>query len=312
LAAARKRLAELDAVQEGLKRAPETYLAQLDIPRNYSAPVHAAIAVGNPDTATNVSVTVPGVGSTTKDSLPGMVTEASNLRDTAQDELRRLGRPGSVATIAWMGYDPPANPLNTDSPRDLWRVMNDDRAQAGAPDLAAYLAQIRANNPDAHVSLFGHSYGSLTASLALQELNAAGLHPVNDAVFYGSPGLEITDPSQLGLAGGQAYVMRGALDPIPALGQDAPWHGWGVDPYSGIMPELSSQPGVSPDGVSRSGVMGHADYPRADVGPDGRPVLKMSGYNLAVIAAGIAGMPGGSQQLVMAPTLEIPHPHPGE
>ncbi|PIJ32070.1 hypothetical protein BMW24_020320 [Mycobacterium heckeshornense] len=37
------------------------------------------------------------------------------------------------------------------------------------------------------------------------------MHPVNDAVFYGSPGLELTDPSQLGLANGHAYVMRSGL-----------------------------------------------------------------------------------------------------
>ncbi len=74
------------------------------------------MAVGNPDTATDISVTVPGLGSSTKDSLPGMVTEASNLQDTAQKQLDRLGIPGSVVTIAWMGYDPPANPLNTGSP----------------------------------------------------------------------------------------------------------------------------------------------------------------------------------------------------
>jgi Alpha/beta hydrolase len=50
--------------------------------------------------------------------------------------------------------------------------------------------------------------GSLTSSLALQQLNAQGLHPVNDAVFYGSPGLELDNPSQLGLANGHAFVMK--------------------------------------------------------------------------------------------------------
>jgi pimeloyl-ACP methyl ester carboxylesterase len=312
LAAAKNRLTELDAVTEGLSKAPETYLAQLDIPHDYSDPVHAAIAVGNPDTATNVSVTVPGVGSSTKDTLPGMVTEARNLRDTAQDELRLLGRPGSVATVAWMGYDPPANPERTTSPRDLWRVMNDYRAQAGASSLSAYLKQLDANNPNAHVSLLGHSYGSLTASLALQQLHQQGVHAVDDAVFYGSPGLEITSPGQLGLDSAHAFVMQYSGDPITEkVAPLAPLHGWGLNPYAGMMPELSSQAGISPDGVPRSGVHGHAEYPRADLGPGGQPVLKMSGYNLAVIAAGIADMPGGGKQLVMAPTPGNPQPHPG-
>ena len=311
LGAAQNRLAELDSVDKALGEAPETYLTQLNIPTDPNQKVGAVVAVGNPDTATNIAVTVPGLGSTTKDSLPGMVNEARNLQTTAQDELRRLGLPGSVSTIAFMGYDPPANPLNTTSPRDLWRTISDDRARAGAANLSSYLQQVRANNPTAHISLFGHSYGSLTASLALQQLNAQSLHPVNDAVFYGSPGLELANPDQLGLANGHAYVMRGRSDWIPELGAIAPLHGWGANPYDGMMPELSAEGGTSPDGVARAGVDSHADYPRAVTGPGGEQVLRMSGYNLAVVAAGITDMPDGGKQLVMAPTLTNPYPHPG-
>lgn len=309
--AAQNRLAELDSVDKALGEAPETYLTQLTIPTDPDQKVGAVVAVGNPDTAADIAVTVPGLGSTTKDSLPGMVNEARNLQATAQDELRRLGLPGSVSTIAFMGYDPPANPVNTTSPRDLWRTISDGRARAGAANLSSYLQQVRTNSPTAHISLFGHSYGSLTASLALQQLNAQGLHPVNDAVFYGSPGLELADPGELGLAGGHAYVMRGRSDWIPELGALAPLHGWGANPYDGMMPELSAEDGTSPDGVARAGVSSHADYPRAATGPHGEQVLRMSGYNLAVVAAGIADRPDGGTQLVMAPASTNPPPHPG-
>jgi len=313
LNAAQNRMGEFDAIDDALTRAPETYLTQFDIPTDPGQKVHAAVAVGNPDTATDISVTVPGIGSTTKDSLPSMVSEARNLQNTATEELRRLGRSGSVVTIAWMGYDPPANVINTTSPRDFWRTINDDRAQAGAASLAPYLQQLHTNNPNAHLSLFGHSYGSLTSSLALQQLNAQGLHPVNDAVFYGSPGLELDNPSQLGLAGGHAFVMKAPPgdDWIPEVAPLAPLHGWGADPYGGMMPELSSQAGTSPDGVLREGVHSHADYPRAVTGPGGEQMLRMSGYNLAVVAAGIPDLPDGGKQLVMAPTPLNPHPHPG-
>jgi hypothetical protein len=147
----------------------------------------------------------------------------------------------------------------------------------------------------------------------LQQLNAQGLHPVNDAVFYGSPGLELNDPSQLGLANGHAYVMKAPPgdDWIPEVAPLAPLHGWGSDPYGGMMPELSSQAGTSPDGVMREGVHSHADYPRAVTGPGGEQMLRMSGYNLAVVAAGIADLPDGAKQLMMAPTLLNPRPHPG-
>jgi pimeloyl-ACP methyl ester carboxylesterase len=241
-----------------------------------------------------------------------MVAEAWNLQATAQHQLTRLDRPDSVATIAFMGYDPPPNPISTVSPRDLWHTICDGRARAGAAILSAYLQQLRANNPTAHISLFGYSYGSLTASLALQQLNAQGLHPVNDAVFYGSPGLELAKPDRLGLANGRGYVMRAVgHDTIPELASLAWLHGWGADPYLGMMPELSSQEGVGPDGVERPGVTGHADYPRAGIGPNGEAVLRMSGYNLAVIAAGIADLHDGGKQLMMAPTPLTPRPHPG-
>jgi hypothetical protein len=313
LSAAHDRMAEFDSINNALGQAPETYLTQLNIPTDMMRKVGAVVAVGNPDAATNIAVSVPGLGSTTKDSLSGMVIEAGNLQTTAQGQLKRLDYAGSVVTIAFMGYDPPPNPINTTSPRDLWRTIGDARARAGALTLSAYLQQLHANNPTAHISLFGYSYGSLTASLALQQLNAQGSHPVNDAVFYGSPGLELAHPDQLGLANGHAYVMRAiGHDAIPELASFAWLHGWGADPYLGMMPELSSQAGVSPDGVERLGVMGHADYPRAVVGPDGEPVLRMSGYNLAVIAAGIADQPGGGRQLMMASTPLRPYPHPGK
>jgi Alpha/beta hydrolase len=311
LTAARSQMAEFDSVGNSLNQAPETYLTQLNIPTDPNQNVGAVVAVGNPDTATNIAVTIPGLGSTTKDTLPKLVNEARNLQQTSAKQLQRLGLPGSVVTLAYMDYDPPANPIHTASPRDLLRTISDDEAQAGAANLSSYLQQVRANNPTAHISLFGYSYGSLTASLALQQLNAQGLHPVNDAVFYGSAGLELGNPAQLGLASGHAYVMRGSGDWIPELGALAPWHGWGVDPYGGILPELSAEAGISPDGVTRLGVQSHADYPRAVIGPGGDPVLRMSGYNLAVIAAGIAGLPEGGKQLMMAPTLTNLHPHPG-
>jgi hypothetical protein len=180
---AKTHLGELNAVHDALGKAPETYLTAFDPRAGAGKQVLAAVAVGNPDTARNVSVTVAGIGSTTKDTLPGMVTEAQNLQLEAQRQLRNAGLPGSAATIAWMGYDPPPNPLNTLSPADALATMGDGQARGGADSLSSYLEQVRANNPNGHITLLGHSYGSLTSSLALQELNAQGLHPVNDVVF---------------------------------------------------------------------------------------------------------------------------------
>lgn len=296
-------LSQLNAVHDALGKAPETYLTVFDPRTGTGKPVLAAVAVGNPDTAQNVSVTVPGIGSTTKDTLPGMVTEASNLRLEAERQLRNAGLPGSAATIAWMGYDPPPNPINTLSPADALATMGDGQARLGADSLSSYLEQVRANNPDGHLTLLGHSYGSLTSSLALQELNAQGLHPVNDVVFYGSPGLELTSSDQLGLGAGHAYVMRGMDDPISGVVAElAPLHGWGVNPYDGMFPELSAAAGPDPGGVVREGVQSHSDYAR--LGSDNQ--LRMSGYNLAAV---VAGMPD-NQVLAPPPPPPVAPPTP--
>lgn len=291
LTAAKGRMGEFDSIDQALRRAPETYLTQLQIPDDPRRQVLAAVAVGNPDTAANVSVTVPGVGSTTRGTLPDMVSEARELRLEEQTQLLKAGKPASVAAIAWMGYTPPPNPLDTGSAWDLWRTMTDDQAKVGAADLSGYLQEVRVNNPTGHLTLLGHSYGSLTASLALQDLNAIGAHPVNDAVFYGSPGLELYSPAQLGLDHGEAYVMQAPQDLITNLVAPlAPVHGWGPNPYStpGLI-ELSSHAGVDAGGIWRDGASGHADYPRTFLDASGHQQLRMSGYNLAAIAAGLPG-----------------------
>ena len=62
---------------------------------------------------------------------------------------------------------------------------------------------------DQHITAFGHSYGSLVTSLALQQ----GA-PVSDVVLYGSPGTELTNVSQLGVQPGHAYYMIGVNDHV--------------------------------------------------------------------------------------------------
>jgi hypothetical protein len=53
----------------------------------------------------------PAIGSTTRTTLPGTVGEAGKLQLEAQQQLLNEDPLG-----AWMGYDPPPNPLNTPPP----------------------------------------------------------------------------------------------------------------------------------------------------------------------------------------------------
>jgi hypothetical protein len=92
-------------------------------------------------------------------------------------------------------------------------------------------------------------------------------------------------------------------DPIAnAVAELAPVHGWGTNPYDGMFPELSAQAGADPGGVVREGVQAHADYAR--LGSDNQ--LRMSGYNLAAVMAGLPG----NELLAPPPPPPIAPPQP--
>ncbi|WP_280235023.1 alpha/beta hydrolase [Nocardia cyriacigeorgica] len=232
----------------------------------------AAIAIGDPDNADHVSVTVPGV-STTMPSLGGMADEAVAVQREADKQLSLSGRPDErVATIAWLGYEPPPD-IGLDAART-------GRAEAGAPKLASFFEGLDAssNKPDPHITALGHSYGSYTTALALQELGPN--NPVDDAVFYGSPGINADDESDLNLGQGRGFVMRAPDDPISL----ADHYGvFGPDPVTTKLEQISVAEATTSDGVRREDSNGHSEYPR----PSGNGELRTAGYNMAVIVAGL-------------------------
>ena len=253
--------------------------------------MHAVISVGDPDTAATVSVTIPGVDTDSR-SLPGMVFEAVQLHRAVKEILTSEARPASTATIAWLGYDPPLDAVETRRIIDAWNMATTRRAREAAPNLAEFLSGIRQNNPTGRLSLLGHSYGSLAASLALQMLKSkkADCAPqvVSSAVFYGSPGLVIDRVDELGLPENSAYIMRTSDDPtVNYFAAHTKLHFWGTNPYEidGIE-ELSTKEGEDPKGAHHQAASGHAGYPRLVKGKDGKDVLSTAGYNIAAIVAG--------------------------
>lgn len=126
-----------------------------------------------------------------------------------------------MATIAWVGYQPP--PVLAS-----WNTVDDDLAQAGAPKLEAFLRDLQAgsHNPGHTTALFGHSYGSLLSGIALKD-GASSL--VDNAVLYGSPGFDATSPAKLGMNDHNFFVMTTPDDPIRYPARLAPLHGWGSD-----------------------------------------------------------------------------------
>ncbi|BBZ71691.1 alpha/beta hydrolase [Mycobacterium paraseoulense] len=313
-----KYLPDLQAVDRTVKASPDRKLMLLDTKTGKQA--RAAIAVGDPDTATHVSVTAPGLNTTVRGAIGGMVSEATDVRKEA---LRQLNlTPGhehdTVSAIAWIGYDPPQVPGFDDLGKSLaggWDVSHDAVARAGAHDLAGFYDGIQAahHGGPADLTAIGHSYGSLTTGLALQE---PGDHGVSRALFYGSPGIEASTPRQLHLQPGHVFTMETPDDPIqwtydgPAIAHDvAPFlpppfrdlaesvlgtadatgagH-FGPNPATNPnFTHLATGPATVPDGhggtLTLQDAHGHSDYPRF---PDGGG-LRTTNYNIAAVLAGL-------------------------
>ncbi|ATD69149.1 MULTISPECIES: alpha/beta hydrolase [Gordonia] len=244
----------------------------------------AAISIGNPDDADHVSVTTPGLNTNIRNSFGSMLGESAALRDETLDELQRAGRGHErVATVSWLDFEPPDSDGSRPSGWSWLEVAQQDRASDGAPELANFYRAIDAtsNKADPHIVALGHSYRSLTQGLALQ---TPGGHPVDDAVFYGSPGFEANDEPELGLEDGHGFVMQGESDSI-SYGQSlGPVGPNGPRPTSTDLVQLEVDDRTTADGVERQGAFGHADYPRD--GNNGE--LRVSGYLMARILAGLS------------------------
>ena len=239
------RLADIARIREALKT-PDSHLVHVARPDDPSQMIPAAIAIGDPFKADHVSVTVPGVGGTTRQSIATMTQEASDLRKEAVRIADKVGESDNVSAIAWMGYQPP---LVVDS----WDTVNDGLAQAGAPKLTAFLHDLDAgsHNPDRTTALFGHSYGSLVSGIALQD-GASSV--VDNAVLYGSPGFGASSTAQLGMNDHNFFVMTTPDDYLArGAGLVAPLHGWGSDPNDiiGGVPNVISGVPVLPEEPAR-------------------------------------------------------------
>jgi hypothetical protein len=275
----RAKIASIDAISTVMDRGSRQLLL-LDLSGTRAT---AAIAYGNVDTADHVSVFTPGLNSTVDGNMASYDDQNRLLRVQAQEQSDRYGAGATVATVTWIGYPAPQaevpgfpgilNPFEVRT--QLGSVLDaatDDVARGGAERLSSFLDGIDASRSfDPHLTALGHSYGSLTTSLALQ--NGTG---VDDAVLFGSPGLGTDDVTTLGLDPGRVYLLEADQDPVADLGA------FGADP-SGLtgVTNLETRPSVTPDGRPLAGSINHSQY--FDDG-DRRTV---SAYNMATIVAGV-------------------------
>ncbi|MCV7339749.1 hypothetical protein MHAE_06167 [Mycobacterium haemophilum DSM 44634] len=270
------KLADLKQLRDTLTAHRGVSLILLDTISNPDK-VLAAVGVGDVDNALRVGVTVGGMNARVSSTVAQMVSEAHAQRNKAVDLRKRAGvaNPGAVACVSWLGYD---------TPDSLREVTHDWLARAGAGPLNSFYKGLAATTAvaDQHITAFGHSYGSLTTSLALQQ----GA-PVHDVVLYGSPGAELSNAAALGVEPGHAYYMIAGNDAVAGLIPFTGVFGRGLQDVPGFI-ELSTQSGFALDGKSgdgqwNCGAYGHAEYTRVDANQR----LRMSGYNLAAVLAGL-------------------------
>ena len=279
------KLADLTALRNTLAAHPDTSLIELDTNSNPNK-VLAIVGVGDVDNAERVGVTVGGLNTRVSSGVDSMVREAEAQRVEAAN-LRKsagVGNYDAVASIAYLGYD---------APDSLVGVTHDYLAHDAAGPLNNFYKGLAAttNVPDQHITAFGHSYGSLVTSLALQQ----GA-PVSDVVLYGSPGTELTNVSQLGLQPGHAYYMIGVNDHVSDIIPEFGAFGPAPQDVPG-MTQLSVNTGIGPgDHDLHERSWGHSEYARD--GSNG--LLRMSGYNMAAV---LAGLP---DDLVAPPVLPPP------
>ncbi len=151
--------------------------------------------------AEHVAVLVPGMGTTARNFESRVATRARNLLGAAN----ALGS-GPVAVVGWFDYDAPDDAPSTE-------VLSDARARDGAARLGRFLGRIPSAG-DHHVTLIGHSYGSVVVGATMLGAMAP---VVDDVLVMGSPGTGVDSTGEFGAPGTGFYTMEAPVDPVPDL-----------------------------------------------------------------------------------------------
>lgn len=193
-----------------------------------------AIAIGNPDTADNTTLLVPGTGSSVRD---GYLTHRDGLN--VYNETQRADPNKSNSVLVWMGYHAPDSAIDP-------QIGQTTLARNGGGLLAGDVNALAVTHGGApsHVTVMGHSYGSTTVADAAA---GSGMH-ANDIVLVGCPGTDLAHSAgDFHLPeGGHVYVGAASTDPITHLGGIQ-----GHLPGTGVTIGLGSDPAVEGFGSTR-------------------------------------------------------------
>lgn len=219
----------------------------------------AIVAIGNPDTATNVSTFVPGTG-TRVGHAPWEVARADNMMLAALSN----NPDGSTSVVAWMDYE---------APQEIFPDAADSGyAEKASGELRNFEHGLRVTHEGAqsHNTLVGHSYGGEVAGFAAR----GGAVDADALVFVATPDTGVAHPDGLHLTGvapeqmnqriyhtvGDADLMR-ALEYTNPRAPDFPGridpggHAPPQPPFGGIA--FGSDPGTDHGGYWNIDQQGH-------------------------------------------------------
>ena len=211
---AENKLNDLLAVKKALDDDPGISLITLEFGEG-GENVRAALAIGDVDNAKHVTTFVPGMTTSCRRSTDLNLGYARNLIDAAENAGG--AEKGSVAAVAWLGYEAPPHPEELD-----FSVASTHKAEVGAQKLNGFLTGIHSwrseRGMDVHQTPVTHSYGSLTGGFAMRDI---GEGVVDDFVYTGSPGSAVNSVGTLGVDPDHTWVSAIPLhDDVQGMGPD--------------------------------------------------------------------------------------------
>ena len=211
---AENKLNDLLAVKKALDDDPGISLITLEFGEG-GENVRAALAIGDVDNAKHVTTFVPGMTTSCRRSTDLNLGYARNLIDAAENAGG--AEKGSVAAVAWLGYEAPPHPEELD-----FSVASTHKAEVGGQKLNGFLTGIHSwrseRGMDVHQTPVTHSYGSLTGGFAMRDI---GEGVVDDFVYTGSPGSAVNSVGTLGVDPDHTWVSAIPLhDDVQGMGPD--------------------------------------------------------------------------------------------
>lgn len=173
---------------------PRGYLLRLDLAEEG----RAVVALGDPDRADNVLTHVPGMTADLA-SYGGELARAERVAVRAGE----LHPGAATSAVMWLDYD---------APDFVDEGAGRDRAEAAVTGLRRFQEGLRATHDGeaAHLTVLGHSYGSLVVGTAATD---AGL-VADDVVFVGSPGVGVDSAADLHMPPGRVWSSTALTDVI--------------------------------------------------------------------------------------------------